>query len=64
MAEKPKYIHGLVKFPRGKAQVESTEEFLEDAKKAAIDGKQLLTDVSNWRQRQITRKRNNSKSSR
>ena len=52
-----KYIHGLVKFPRGKPQVESTETFLEDAKKAAIDGKQLSREVSNWRQRQITRKR-------
>ena len=55
-------IHEFVKFPRNKAKVISTKEFLEQAKKAATDGRQLSAEVYNWRRRQTTRKRNFSKS--
>ena len=63
-SERNKYIHKLVKFPHGKAQVETTEEFLKGAEKAAMDGEQLAREVSSWRQRQSILKRNMTKSSR
>ena len=55
-------IHGFVKFPRNEAKVVSTKEFLEKAKKAAIDGRELSADVYNWRSRQTTLKRKHSRS--
>ena len=56
-------VHGFVKFPHTKAKVALTREFLEKVKKAAADGKQLSDEVSEWRKRQTTLKRNLSKSS-
>ena len=55
-------IHKFVKFPHNKAKVDTTEEFLEKAKKAATDGKQLSADVYNWRRRQTVLKIKYSKS--
>ena len=59
-----KCVHGFVIFRHTKAKVVSTREFLEKAKKATADGKQLSVEVSEWRKRQTTLKRNLSKSSR
>ena len=55
-------IHGFVKFPHYEAKVVSTKEFLEKAKKAATEGKQLSADVYNWRRRQTGLKIKYSKS--
>lgn len=55
-------VHDFVKFTQNEAKVDSTKEFLEKAKETAVDGKQLSKEVSDWRKRQTSRKRNFSKS--
>ena len=55
-------IHGFVKFPHNEAKVVSTKEFLEKAKKAATDGRQLSAEIYNWRRRQTKLKTKYSKS--
>ncbi|MFJ5437456.1 hypothetical protein ACIPT2_06185 [Pectobacterium brasiliense] len=55
------FVHGLVKFPNNKANLISTESFIEDAKKTALEGKELSRLVSEWREKQIVIKRNHNR---
>jgi hypothetical protein len=55
--ERNKYVHGLVKFPNQKANVPTTEDFINGAKKTANDGAKLAKEVSEWRKRQAQVKR-------
>jgi hypothetical protein len=58
--ERNKYVHSLVKFPNQKANVVETSIFIKGAKSAAVKGKVLSNEVSEWRKRQsyIKRKHN------
>lgn len=58
--ERNKYVHGLVKFPHQQANVVETSTFITGAKSAALKGKELSNEVSEWRKRQsyIKRKHN------
>lgn len=60
--ERNKYVHGLVKFPHQQAKVVETSAFISGAKSAALKGKELSNEVSEWRKRQSYIKRKYNKS--
>lgn len=55
--ERNRYVHGLVKFPNQKANVPTTQQFIDGARKAANEGATLARNVSDWRRRQAKVKR-------
>lgn len=59
--QRNKYVHGLVKFPNQKANIQNTEEFLKGAEKTANEGKYLANSVCDWRNRQAQIKRKYNK---
>lgn len=59
--DRNRYVHGLVKFPSGKANVPNTTDFIAGAKNTAQTGKSLANEVSDWRKRQTQLKRKYNK---